>query len=1692
MSGNTGWMLVAVALLACMIMLLSSFSVLASPLAGAARQAENRPVSSAVIGPLSPEDLSYLKSAPSTSIFDNEPGVGEPGAAVIGPATVPLMHVLLTLSYSNQASLSVLLAGLSDPSSPLYHKYLTASQFDAAYSPPAADYSTVVGYISSYGVSDLTTFADRETVSFEAPSSAVEAMFHTTILNYRLGGEVYYAPASPPEFPSPIAPFVSAVEGLSSFETATSFVASELGPSHRMPLSPVTVHSSAGAYLAPPTVSGVQYEYGPDLQVAYDEQSLFDQYGYPTDEVVATILWSGEYTGGGTGICTSLATDALVGPFVPSDVYGYYNETLPAGEPHSHVQGVPLNGAPYPAETASCDNEDAVLENTLDLEMVGSLAPGSSIYNVYGPNGSFANLDQAFATILSPGAGEPAALNNVTVISNSWGAAEQNDTSWYQDLEQAQARGITVLACSGDSGDDPSTTWIVGDVFTPAAQAYDAFGDTAVGGTTLNLDPTSANAEYLHITGNPAWYNKAVHWGSSGGISTIFPEPSYQTNTEANSVIKSAGRGDPDLGAIANNTLVTLSIDGVQYKATNASGSGQWYYVYGTSIATPVEGGVVAEMDHVLKASSEGPLGYLNPLMYQLANSQYTTCPWNATTDCLLTGTYNLTIPTLPFIDCDAGGNYAYSALPGYDLVTGWGAIDAYNYTMYFLTADSAGVIGRFSGVDNVLNLTALKVSSAGKSYNASIQQNFFLANSLGAPIYWIQNVIYIAHTTGGWAMNFTGWVIFPFWGIYSANTTYRYNWPLSGAIVNTPVSFNISTTLSQGTGFNGQYVTFAFGDGQKAISLPTPGGSYIIGSLWYNYSWQGVTEENGPFPDNTVPGGLDPQLGVVGGPSGGTGDYKSPTAGSMFSEVEPWGTTTWIAAATESFTTNVDQTGESASGLKWTATGSPGSWTLGTSSGSTTQGVLSYDPRKVTEYNVTFNETGLSTGTSWSVTLGGITSPSTGTSDVFKEANGTYTYTLGTVAGYTATPTNGTVVVNGKNPSTILITFTSSKSTLSSVSVTPTSATIGTGATQVLTSKLTCTSTCPAGATYSWTMNVSGLGTLNATTTSSVTFKAGSSPGHVAVFVNATLGGATKGAESLITISGSVNSLKTVTISPSTAVVQTNGTQAFSVTSTCTSGTCPAGLTYAWSLNNSALGSLNASAGTAVTLTVGPTAGALAVKVTGTLGSTNIASQANVTIQSAAVGKLTSVAVSPASTSVQTGKSITLNATATCTTSTCPSGISYSWTLSNSLGNLSTPVGTSITFTAGSKAGSSVLTVNASLNGVSRLATADITISSTVVTTITSVSLSETTVTLAPGGTQVITATPKCSPGACPTSGVGYKWSLNNSLGSLSGGSGASPTFTAGSSPGVVTLTVNATLNGTSATAKAVITITTTELTGVSLSETTATVEVGQSLSITASASCTTSPCPSGVSYAWVTNNSLGSVSPSTGSSTVFTAGASSGALSLEVTATLNGLNKTAAAAITISSSAVPALTGVSLNYPTASVTEGSTQVFTATPSCTPSPCPSTGIAYAWSLNTTSYGSVSGGTTSSTTFTAGQTTGSVTLTVTATYNGASVHTTSSISVTQSTTSATPFYATTAFIGVLLAIIVVAAIAAVLIASRRKKKGAQVQQETQPPQYGNPYQEPPAPGPAYQNYPPPSQQQPPMQQWNQPPPPPPG
>jgi subtilase family serine protease len=254
-------------------------------------------------------------------------------------------------------------------------------------------------------------------------------------------------------------------------------------------------------------------------------------------------------------------------------------------------------------------------EQTLDMTQAIGMAPGlASLTNYIG------SVDTAIISAMTTHSPLP------TTIGCSWGWTPADPTTLDPYFEKMSAQGQNFFAASGDS-----STWSKSNEAWPADDA----NVVSVGGT--DLDTSSAAGPWASET---AWVD------SGGGISPDkIAIPSWQ-KAAINSSNKGSTtyRNGPDVSANANFTFYTCS-DQTTCLANEYGG---------TSFAAPMWAGFIALVNQELVAQGKARLGFLDPIIY--AN--------NATA-----ATY-----AADFHDITSGKSGSYSAVTGYDLVTGWGS----------------------------------------------------------------------------------------------------------------------------------------------------------------------------------------------------------------------------------------------------------------------------------------------------------------------------------------------------------------------------------------------------------------------------------------------------------------------------------------------------------------------------------------------------------------------------------------------------------------------------------------------------------------------------------------------------------------------------------------------------------------------------------------------------------------------------------------------------------------------------------------------------------------------------------------------------------------------------------------------------------------------------------------------------------
>ena len=236
----------------------------------------------------------------------------------------------------------------------------------------------------------------------------------------------------------------------------------------------------------------------------------------------------------------------MSGGYKQSDMDAYFGNEGLVSPVFSEIKV--LGGAPFDAEGGS-------FETTLDLQQAGGMAPNSDIvlYNL--PDLSDDSIIAGLSQIVSD--------NKADVVSMSFGAPELLYTAAYNNgtdytklirlenelLEQGSAQGITFVASSGDSGalSAPPSACFTGGNLAPcgsfeASVEFPASSPhvTGTGGTNLATTHKKSSLSSLYQSeeayedslGQDIFYGTAAVggvWGSGGGDSTLFMQPTYQS-----------------------------------------------------------------------------------------------------------------------------------------------------------------------------------------------------------------------------------------------------------------------------------------------------------------------------------------------------------------------------------------------------------------------------------------------------------------------------------------------------------------------------------------------------------------------------------------------------------------------------------------------------------------------------------------------------------------------------------------------------------------------------------------------------------------------------------------------------------------------------------------------------------------------------------------------------------------------------------------------------------------------------------------------------------------------------------------------------------------------------------------------------------------------------------------------------------
>ena len=324
----------------------------------------------------------------------------------------------------------------------------------------------------------------------------------------------------------------------------------------------------------------------------------------------------------GSGAGQTIGIIELGGGFSSSDLTTYFSNLGITTTPS--VTSVSVDGA---TNQPAGDPNSADGEVLLDIEVIGSIVPSANIVVYFAPN-----TDQGFLDAITTAIHDT--TNNPSVISISWGGPESTYTSqaltnFDQAFQDAGTLGVTVCIAAGDGGSSDGVDDGQAHVDFPASSP----NVLACGGTRLE----SSNGT---ITTEVVWNDGANGGATGGGVSEVFPLPSYQANAGVPPSVNSSafvGRGVPDVCGDADpDTGYQILVDGT----SDVFG--------GTSAVAPLWSALIA----LVNASTGKAAGFINPSLYSQAAG------------------------TAAFHDITSGNNGSYQAGPGWDACTGLGSPD--------------------------------------------------------------------------------------------------------------------------------------------------------------------------------------------------------------------------------------------------------------------------------------------------------------------------------------------------------------------------------------------------------------------------------------------------------------------------------------------------------------------------------------------------------------------------------------------------------------------------------------------------------------------------------------------------------------------------------------------------------------------------------------------------------------------------------------------------------------------------------------------------------------------------------------------------------------------------------------------------------------------------------------------------------
>jgi hypothetical protein len=540
----------------------------------------------------------------------------------------PMNHMILLLrrTPAQEEALEQFINDLHDPASPIFHHWITADEFGRRYGVAPAEVSRVTDWLETQGFQVNLVYPNRILIDFTGSAGQVRQAFRTEIHHLMVNGQAHIANMSDPQIPAALASTVKGIISLNDFRPRPMLKAR------------ADYNAGQGYDLVVPADVATIYNFNPLFAAGYSGQGQTIVLVEDTD-LYSTADWSTFRSA--FGLASS-----------------YPSGSLTQVHPSSSANNCTDPGVNY---------DDA--EAAIDVEWASAGAPSAQLELASCNEGLFVALQN-----LLNATGTPPAIVSISYGGSEVYLGASFNAYVSSLFQQAVSEGVSVFVSSGDSGgeasDYESGIAVSGFTSTPYNVSVGGtdFADTYEGLKATYWNSTSAPnfgsalsyvpeipwndscasvliSDYMGILpvyGSDGLCNRGEYLDNvagSGGPSgcatgapdTIgvvsgscagYPKPSWQSGLVGNP--NDGVRDVPDVSLFAANGAwdhyYVVCYSDPNYGGTGCSGApNTWAGFGGTSVSSPI----MAAIQALANQASGTRWGNPNPAYYALAASEY-------------------------------------------------------------------------------------------------------------------------------------------------------------------------------------------------------------------------------------------------------------------------------------------------------------------------------------------------------------------------------------------------------------------------------------------------------------------------------------------------------------------------------------------------------------------------------------------------------------------------------------------------------------------------------------------------------------------------------------------------------------------------------------------------------------------------------------------------------------------------------------------------------------------------------------------------------------------------------------------------------------------------------------------------------------------------------------------------------------